>query len=476
MFPALKGTGYIRFGYGIYPVIPETYVSQIEKENDITKIFEMNSNRNADYSNCVLAKKGRRFGVILIDYFLTVIFSFLFFVAVVQPIYENIPYVTQNEEVYTQKTEELQNIIGETRLQEVSDTGRLVEIAESADEYALALVKTSYYVNGLEYYEYVDSKKTVIELTEEDTLINIENDNIRYYYTEFKYAESIGDYLVDNADYSDNRLEYFNTAILKLDSDNADLLVDSFNVAEDVFCLNSEDAQELFLYLEDDANDSTVYERVYDMYGEAVNTGVEEVETLYQIYIDTFAEFEEAFNIYAVGYDIELVIAYVLGFLVTNLLFPLCFGNGKTVGYRFFKLALLRNDNTRVRWTNMLVKDIVLFIIQFSTCLFPPVFLSSYGMLGNTFFLGISMLQLIIFSFLMAVISLVFFFISKDNQTLSEFASGTYTVNTEIHENGSIFMGDDVVEIEDSDEDSSKEKSGKKDKKWNKKKNRKQDQ
>lgn len=40
------------------------------------------------------------------------------------------------------------------------------------------------------------------------------------------------------------------------------------------------------------------------------------------------------------------------------------------------------------------------------------------------------MFQLIIFSFLFSVLSLVFFFISKDNQTLSEFASNTYTVDS----------------------------------------------
>ncbi len=426
----------------------------------------MNSNRYADYSTCVLAKKGRRFGVILIDYFVTVIFMVLFFIGVCQPIYVNIPYVSENSDRYTQLTEDLQNIIGETRLQEVADSGRLTSIEDSATEYATYLVKTSYYLNGLEYYEYVDNYKTVIELTEEDTLLNIENDNLRYYFTEFKYTESIGDYVSAGVDYSENRLEYLNSVLLKLDSDNADLTTDLFNVAEDVFCLNADDADQLFLNLQDDANDSTVFERVYDMYGETVNIGIEEVETLYQVYIDTFAEFEDAFHIYVVGYDIALVIAYVLAFVVANVAFPLIFGNGKTIGYRFFKLALMRNDNTRVRWNNLLVKDIVLFVIQFSTIFFPPVFLSSYALLGNAFFLGISMLQLIIFSALMALLSLVFFFISKDNQTLSEFASGTFTVNTEVHEGGSIFADDsDVVEIEDS----SDKKSDEKGKKWNRK-------
>ena len=427
--------------------------------------MRMNSNRYADYSNCVLAKKGRRFGVILIDYFVTVIFVVLFFIGVCQPIFVNIPYVSDLSDTYTEKTEEVQQIIADTGLQEVSDSGRLVSVEDSATEYATYLVKTSYYLNGLEYYEYVDNKQTVIELTEEDTLLNIENDNLRYYFTEFKYTEAIGDYVSNGTDYSENRLEYLNSVLFKLDSVNADLVDESFDVSEDVFCLIPEYARQLFLYLEDDANDSTVFERVYDIYGETANLGIEEVETGYPVYIDAFAEFEDAFNTYSICYNITLLIAFVLGFLVSNVLFPLIFGNGKTIGYRFFKLALMRNDNTRARWSNLLIKDIVLFIIQFSTIIFPPLFLSSYEMLGTSFFLGISMLQLIIFSALMALLSLIFFFISKDNQTLSEFASGTYTVNIEVHENGSIFADDDVVEIEDS----SDKKSYDKGKKWNKK-------
>jgi hypothetical protein len=124
----------------------------------------------------------------------------------------------------------------------------------------------------------------------------------------------------------------------------------------------------------------------------------------------------------------------LVGFIITFVLFPCCFKNGKTVGYKFFGFGLVRNDQDKPRLINYILKDLVLLIDQFCAIFFMPLFLGRLNLLSFAFIGSITMFQLVIFSALVALISIVFFFISKDNQSLSEFASSTYTVDIKEHE------------------------------------------
>ena len=58
-----------------------------------------------------------------------------------------------------------------------------------------------------------------------------------------------------------------------------------------------------------------------------------------------------------------------------------------------------------------------------------PVLLGKIDLLSCYLFGPVTLFQMILFSFLMIVVSIVFFFISKSNQALSDFASQTITVD-----------------------------------------------
>ena len=61
--------------------------------------------------------KWKRLGVMVIDFFVGVIFAFLFFGAVGYPIYMNLPSTTQAKENLEANSKELTNIADESKLQ-----------------------------------------------------------------------------------------------------------------------------------------------------------------------------------------------------------------------------------------------------------------------------------------------------------------------------------------------------------------------
>jgi hypothetical protein len=402
-----------------------------------------------DLSDCRTAKKGRRFVVLLVDYFLLVILSFSVFVGVVQPLFSLLPSTTSSISEYTEKSQEVIDIISSTHLQTYdSDSGRLVSTETGGKSYLTNLMKTSFYINnptndgslGYAYQEEDEQgKQNAVAVNESDTFLSgdsLENkDNLGYYFRVFKKENSIGDYQYNGTDLSNQPLLYLNKAVLLLDSTNKDLVNSDFDCRNDVFYLNPDTAHTLMAYINlGDGNGETTYTRLLSLYQSAVKTGINEVQTLDQTYIDTYNIFLTSYNSYIVQYDWALLLSYLIGFLICYLVFPLCFKHGRTIGYRFFGLASYRNDERPPVFWNYLVKDIVLFILQLSALFFSPLFLGKINILSVGFLVSVSLFQILFFSFCIALVSLAYFFINKDNLTLSDLASLTHTVNIHKHE------------------------------------------
>jgi uncharacterized RDD family membrane protein YckC len=377
----------------------------------------MKSGTLSDFHDRKTARKGRRFAVLLIDFFTLVIFSFLFFGAVAIPIFNNLGSVTEIASSISSEGKELYSIVDSTRLQDYDESSEsLVSLDVSGKEYLQTLLRTSYYQNGLPYYELDGEKKTEKTISQEETFFNeaegtYPTDRISFYYLNFSNAQKLsGSTARDRA--------YLNKTVLSLSGENADLLSSSFRLEQDPFYLSETQSPLLLSYLnygETGGDGEKLYDRLLTLYKKAINQGISEVENGYPPYLSIF-------------------LSYVLGFLVTYVFFPLCFKDGKTIGYRFFTLALVRNDEETPRFVNHLLRDLILFLDEFWAVFFLPLFIGRLDLLSFALFGPVTLFQILLFSFLLTLVSLVFFFISKDNQTLSEFTSLTYTVNTAEHE------------------------------------------
>lgn len=386
-----------------------------------------------DYKDFKLASKGRKLLVLLADYFLLLIICFGLFCIATMPIFNALPIVNNVETSYQTSQDALLEMVADTKLQSInSSTGRLVSVSSGAESYLLTLVKTSCYINGDDYNVKQDGQSVTVEVSLSDTFLatdsdgNYINDNIAYYFLSYR-PNHREDYQTES---SITTREAINNTFLDYNGVLADYISDSFNESEDVLCLNSDTCNRLMAYINfDDSAGSTIYTNLANAYSHLISIGINDIENNYSPYLLTFANFQKDYLTYIQYYDVAMILTYVVSFLVAYLVFPLCFKRGRTIGYKFFSFGTLRTDESEMDFVHYLIKDILLFIEQFSILFFVPLFLGKLDILTASFIGGLSLFQFVLFSFLLSVLSLLYMLITRDGKTLSELAS-----DSEVHD------------------------------------------
>ncbi len=393
----------------------------------------LNNNNILDSSTYKTAKKGRRLVVMLIDYFLVLLVSFSLFALVIQPIFNQLPSTKEVEKQYKEKQDLVLDEIVSTHLQKKNSKENLVSVSSESKNYIVKLLKfsTTKY-SDIDYYELKQGKKEYVEIKTEELLSYqdkdgfYQNDDILYYYLNFRNKNK-ADYVSEIDTYS---LIDVNTKLLKLDNENKSLVSSDFDMNADVFYLSKENTKILLDYVNyNTESGKELYQKLSYLYRSVIINAISEVEKNYTPYINKMNEFNTVYHKYSSMLGWMLVLAYVIAFLICYVPFQLIFRHGRTIGFRFFSLAMSRTDQMELRAWNVIVKDLVTFIMTFSSIFFMPVLLGKIDLLSCYLFGPVTLFQMILFSFLMIVVSIVFFFISKSNQTLSDFASQTITVD-----------------------------------------------
>ena len=358
-----------------------------------------------DVSTCKKAKLGRRVVQLFIDFFLVFIVSFSLYAFICQPIVNALPITAKNNQTLQEKSEEVTSIIEETHLQKRGENGRLVPLKTGAQNYVKSLVKTSCFTLGIDYYQLKDGKKEILPVKEEECLTYslssyYPNDDIRSYFLVFRkknasfYDETISDYSL-----SDLYDKFFLNKC-------SNYVSDSFDKEKDVLLLDRESTTRLLDY--------------FAYQGEA---GKEEYANLvYVLYKEAYEQFKNAFSL---SYQLDalfLFLAYFVGFLLVHVVLLLCF-RGQSLGMKVYSMAYRRTDLMEMRFPNHLIHTLVLFVEEFCLVFLMALMLNNLRMLSIPILGPISLMNLAVFSFLVLLVSLIFFFVNKNHQTLSEYAS-----------------------------------------------------
>lgn len=376
-------------------------------------------------------KKGKHVLANLLDYFLVVIFSFALF-SLFSPLYQNFGFSLDNQNKYQLAQDETIDILRSTHLQDYDETsGRFLSMQESGRNYIISLLKSSCYINNVEYYENENNTKKVIELTKEDSFSYQDdkgyyvNDNLAYYFISFRNENESS----FNSEIEKYSLSDLNTKLLDLSGSNAGLVDESFDVSSPI-TLSSDNCEKVMDYLYfSSSTGATIYSQILNLYLNTAKKGINEIESQYTLYLNTLFNFQKYYYSYTKGYSIVMIICYLLSFLICYLLFPMIFKRGRTISYRFLSLFPLRNDEEDLSAVNYIIKYVFLFLEFFSSIFFLPLFIGKLTLLSSPLLGSITLFQLCAFSFFLSLISIIFSLISKDNQFLSEFASSSYVVD-----------------------------------------------
>ncbi len=389
-----------------------------------------------DLRDCEKAKKGKRFGVALLDYFILVFFSFSLFALVGNPIFNALPAVKKLEEQSSEDESLLLSIVAETSLQSFdSRTMKLSSITKDGDKYIRSLVKTSFYRNNEDYKELENNKEKTVGITTKDLVDYQEdgkyvNNNILQYQLHFR-NEHLSDFDVN---LTVRNLMDIQIGMMKLDSVNKDLIPSGMDLSKDVFYLDVNIARDVLSYFNyGSGRGRTYYNRLLDLYGNNIKEGVREIEEHYSPFRQANETFTKDYKTYVNLYQVMMILCYVVAFLICYLLFPVLLKYGRSIGFRFFALASLCNDLGDMKWYNHLIRGVVLFFMSLSSLFFDVLLFGKLQLMSVALIGPFSLFQFILFSFLLSVLSLVFFFISKDNIFISDLASNSFVVDTDKH-------------------------------------------
>lgn len=393
------------------------------------------------YKDNVIAKKSKIIYSFLFDYFITIIFSFFFFAALINPINLSLPFNSNNLKRMNEINIELKEIVSETRIQGYdSETQKLVDEETEFKSYLTTIVKTSYYVRNLDYPKTnnkVEINETFLNKGNKDENGNYyyPNDNISYFFFTFKSKESsLNDYVIDNIDYKDNKETYLYEKIMKCNENDISLYFEK----EGSSLINNEISRyQILTYNEDGSgaanilmnylvyeDRSTLSSNVYNIfknhYFYALNEGVSQVEKYYSKYIEKNKEFTSHYNSYMISLIISHIISFLLGFIVSVIIIPLFNKDKMTISNKVLKIVISRTDEMKPKWYNILIKNIVL-LVEFFSSIFVEMFL--LGQVSLLTYGVFNLLYVILFSLMVIIASFIYLFISNNNQSFSLLSS-----------------------------------------------------
>ena len=416
----------------------------------------MNELLVSKYKNNVLAKRSKVFLSSLLDYFLIVIVSFMLFIIVTNPVISVLPSFKENINNLNDTTLKLYQIVSETRLQTFDEEhNSFISIDNDARKYVTTLLKTSLYVRGMDLpstnqeEEQIDIKDTFLNTDNN----NYPNDNLSYYFYTFKSNnESLNNYVYSDIDYSNNKEDYlylealdfdnelFNDYFISKEEFNNLNIDNDFKSSLNRFNILSEDYQSYLIsyliYNEDNESLVSIYNNLATSYKNAIQIFINEVETNFTPYLETNDSFNYYYNYYVLTYIIALLITYLITFIVFIIIIPLGIKDNRTIGLKVLKLGICRSDELEPNLFNIVIKDILLFILYFNSILFTLFFVNllpiSVFPLFNSHF---SLIQIVIFSLLLLILSYIYLIFSKNHQVLSLLSGNLVIKNSEEFEN-----------------------------------------
>ena len=376
------------------------------------------------YRNAVNAGAGKKFFANFIDLIIVLLISTLLY-GLADLVLGFVPSYKNQITSINAAQEDLYSIVETTKLSYPdTENGGLADSAVVSKKNIKRNVMATLLNNG---YTLEDLSETVY--------LNIEpitpsDEPIFYYFAEFKKENNSS----FTTDYKKNGTEYY-----------ASLMVEYFD--ETIFDTTSSDG---YYYLTLDSakaineyftNDG--YTKGYDLYISYFNSYEDilsfaetDVCSGYQVYLDNYNEFLDLSNDIFRYRALEIMGTYVCAILICFMLFPAIFKDGRSIAYRFMKLAYVTPNGGGIAWYFNLIQAAIYFF-EYMVVMGIEGFLlygtSGMYLLTYNIFGSVSFLALAIFSLFFMLLSIGFIFFNRNtHQSISEFASYRIAKNISI--------------------------------------------
>ena len=123
------------------------------------------------------------------------------------------------------------------------------------------------------------------------------------------------------------------------------------------------------------------------------------------------------------GYILSYFVSFCIAFPIVEFLFPLAFKKHRTMGIYFFKLGYSTSDDLELSGKNIFLKGLFRFFLQLSAIFLVSFFFSSQTVFFVKYGSFFSFFYVLLFAFLLDLVSLVMSFVSKRHQGVAEICS-----------------------------------------------------
>lgn len=380
--------------------------------------------RLSPYFPYVVAKKSKAFLLNFAEFSLTFVLTFILFMAAGYPIFFSTSYAVNANNGISSKQSSLNEIVLSTRL--ATKTNQEVTTLDDPEimvkSYVESLAKTSFYINNKQYKQ--NSKDGLgnivnVDIKKEETLINIDNDPLYYYFYVFKPSkESLDSYVYEDIDYSSNKDSYLYEKAYGYTIDRFKEVDSSISIYRQISLDEASILNDYFLY--GHAADKVTYDYYGNAFLRARSVFVSEVESKYTPYIEIQNSFMEDYHVIVSGLVAALCLCYFVSFLILQVIVPLISKNKRGISAYMLKAGYCKDDGSEMDLTSILLRALYDLFSYFAPS-FLILYFIGYGEFAFMELFGfVSLFYICLMSFIFTLSSLVFMMVSKSNRGLGE--------------------------------------------------------
>lgn len=385
----------------------------------------------SSYKDNAVASKGKIVLSNIADYLVTMLMTLFAYLLIASQIFSALPQVKTLKSSISSSQTSLKEIVNKTHLQTFKSGGNeLYSVSEMADSFLLTYAKTSFYLNEEEFPYSTEEGYVKKKVSEDETFLQkgYLKDPLGYYFYVYKEKEpELSSYVYDGKDYSTKKDNYF---FLKASLFEKDVFTNYFEAKTNDISIYRQLSfskatllTDYLVYGEKGEAAKNVYRALSSSFQHAQNLFISEVETSLSSYVNENAIFLENYKKLNLGYLLSYFVSYCIAFPIVEFLFPLAFKKHRTMGIYFFKLGYSTSDDLELSGKNLFLKGLFRFFLQLSSIFLVSFFFSSQAIFFVKYGSFFSFFYVLLFSFLLDLVSLVMSLVSKRHQGVAEICS-----------------------------------------------------
>lgn len=367
------------------------------------ELFSKEQNNNIVQNN--LANKGRRFLSILADIFILLICSEVFYFFVTFNLTKMTPAYKNAQTTSSECIKTVENLYYDSHLILKNSQGTAQEASETVN---------TYIKNKLFKLDYDDSGNYL--------------DTFYYFYVNFIKNEPVKG---DTLNYT---IQDINVNIFKFNEPQDSPAIWNFEDINSPVHLTEESIEMISKYLAGEItaeNESYYIKLKIFVQNNLVNA--EQILKSTDKYTSSFSSINTNNNVISISITIGATLTFLLFFILLNIVVPLLFKNGQTLGKKVLRLALSDENGNQIKAKDYILRECIELVLFSCLCVLIPYLLLGIDCLylpliiAGSFRFDLSIYCLIVLIF--ALISLIYMFVSKDGQTMQDKALRMYCLD-----------------------------------------------